>query len=51
VNGAAPSTEMPETESYLTELGYGGGKTASAWLAGPKVGAGTASRLDALLSQ
>jgi len=51
VNGAAPSTVMPETEGYLTELGYGDGKAATAWLAGPKVGTGTASRLNALLTQ
>ena len=51
VNGAAPSTVSPETETYLNELGYGSGRAGSAYLVGPKVGAGTAARLSTLLTQ
>ena len=51
VNGAAPSTVSPETEAYLNELGYSASRSAGAYLVGPNVGGGTASRLAALLTQ
>ncbi|HWH33561.1 MAG TPA: S8 family serine peptidase [Egibacteraceae bacterium] len=51
VNGGAPSTVSPETEAYLTELGYSSSKSATAYLVGPKVGAGTEDSLNALLTQ
>ena len=51
VNGGAPSTVSPETEAYLNELGYSASRTAGAYLVGPNVGADTASRLAALLTQ